>query len=320
MKKDIKPHSLEAWLAFFRPKTLWIAATPVLVGTSLSLALAGKFNFWIFLFTLLGALTIQAMSNMVNDYAYNVRKAERSDRVGIPRATTEGWISMSAAKKMIGFMIFLSSLLGIILIILGGWQIALIAVLSIICAYCYMGGPKPIAYTPFGEFLVFLFYGLFAVGGTYWLQTLSFNYLVLIPGVALGLIGAAVLFINNVRDIEHDLSVGRKTLAAVVGRKFAVIMYSFMIYIPFIIVGWLTIFNHYFWPFLFVLLALPRASFLPSTLAKASAGENITFLMLKTVKLEVLFGLLMSLAGLAVFYLIWPLGSLTVKSIFAIPF
>ena len=99
MKKNIKPHSLEAWLAFFRPKTLWIAAAPVLVGTGLALAFDGKFNFWIFLLTLLGAMTIQAMSNMVNDYAYNVRKAERSDRVGIPRATTEGWISMDAAKK-----------------------------------------------------------------------------------------------------------------------------------------------------------------------------------------------------------------------------
>lgn len=319
MKKNIKPHSLEAWLAFFRPKTLWIAAAPVLVGTGLALAFNGKFNFWIFLLTLLGAMTIQAMSNMVNDYAYNVRKAERSDRVGIPRATTEGWISMDAAKKMIGAMIVLACLFGIALIVIGGWAIALIAFLSILCGYCYMGGPKPIAYTPFGEFLVFLFYGLFAVGGTFWLQTLSFNILVLIPGTALGLIGAAVLFINNYRDVEHDLSVGRRTLAAVVGKKVGVFVYSCMIYIPFIIVGWLSIANHSYWPFLFVLLALPRASFLPSILKKTQQAD-ITFLMLRTIKLEVLFALLLTIAGIGVFYLTWPLGSLSASTIFAIPF
>ena len=81
-KKEITPHSLSAWLAFMRPSTFWIAATPVLVGSSFALALNGKFNFWTFLFTLFGAILIQAMSNMVNDYAYNVRKAENGTRVG----------------------------------------------------------------------------------------------------------------------------------------------------------------------------------------------------------------------------------------------
>ena len=221
IKKEIRPHSFAAWMAFMRPKTFWIAAAPVCVGTAFAGALAGTWNLWIFLFTLLGAVSIQAMSNMVNDYAYNLKKAENGTRVGLPRATTEGWISMSAAKKMVGFSIVVCSLFGILLIVIGGLPIACIAVLSLICGFCYMGGPKPIAYTPFGEFLVLVFYGLFAVSGTYWLQPHSFNWLTLVPGLSLGLIGAAVLFVNNYRDLDHDRSVGRYTLVAACGRKLA---------------------------------------------------------------------------------------------------
>ena len=92
-----------------------------------------------------------------------------------------------------------------------------------------------------------------------------------------------------------------------------------MIYIPFIIVGWLSIANHSYWPFLFILLALPRASFLPSILKKTQQAD-ITFLMLRTIKLEVLFALLLTIAGIGVFYLTWPLGSLSASTIFAIPF
>ena len=232
IKKEIRPHSFAAWMAFMRPKTFWIAAAPVCVGTAFAGALAGTWNLWIFLFTLLGAVSIQAMSNMVNDYAYNLKKAENGTRVGLPRATTEGWISMSAAKKMVGFSIVVCSLFGILLIVIGGLPIACIAVLSLICGFCYMGGPKPIAYTPFGEFLVLVFYGLFAVSGTYWLQTHSFNWLTLVPGLSLGLIGAAVLFVNNYRDLDHDRSVGRYTLVAACGRKLANTLYMLMIFLP----------------------------------------------------------------------------------------
>ena len=132
VKKEIRPHSFAAWMAFMRPKTFWIAAAPVCVGTAFAGALAGTWNLWIFLFTLLGAVSIQAMSNMVNDYAYNLKKAENGTRVGLPRATTKGWISMSAAKKMVGFSIVICSLFGILLIVIGGLPIACIAVLSLI--------------------------------------------------------------------------------------------------------------------------------------------------------------------------------------------
>lgn len=316
--KPIKPHSFAAWMAFMRPKTFWIASVPVLVGSSLSLCLAGKFNFWIFLFTLLGAVSIQAMSNMVNDHAYNERKAENGTRVGLPRATTEGWISMSAGKKMIRFSLFVCCILGILLIVLGGIPIATIAVLSIVCGYCYMGGPKPIAYTPIGEFLVFLFYGIFAVCGTYWLQNHSFNLLTLLPAMSLGLFGAAVLFVNNYRDVEHDISVGRLTLVALCGRKLSQLIYSFMIFLPFVFVGWMVPFHQNYWPFLFVLIALPRASMLPQKLKQSTPAET-TKVMLQTIRLEFVFGFILTLSALAVAFLNKPIFNI-LSNTFASPF
>lgn len=318
IKKEIRPHSFAAWMAFMRPKTFWIAAAPVCVGTAFAGALAGTWNLWIFLFTLLGAVSIQAMSNMVNDYAYNLKKAENGTRVGLPRATTEGWISMSAAKKMVGFSIVVCSLFGILLIVIGGLPIACIAVLSLICGFCYMGGPKPIAYTPFGEFLVLVFYGLFAVSGTYWLQTHSFNWLTLVPGLSLGLIGAAVLFVNNYRDLDHDRSVGRYTLVAACGRKLANTLYMLMIFLPFVFIGWMIPVNQHYWPFLFVLMALPRASFLPHLL-KTSPQEKITTVMFKTIQLELFFGFLLTLSGIAVAFLSWPSTQLA-SNLFVSPF
>lgn len=318
IKKNIRPHSFAAWMAFMRPKTFWIAAAPVCVGTALAGAFVGSWNIWTFLLTLFGAVSIQAMSNMVNDYAYNVRKAENGTRVGLPRATTEGWISMAAAKKMIGFSIVLCSLFGIILVIIGGLPIALIAMLSLLCGYCYMGGPKPIAYTPFGELLVLVFYGLFAVSGTFWLQTHLFMWITLIPGMSLGLLGAAVLFVNNYRDLEHDISVGRHTLVAACGKKLAITFYGFMIFLPFVFVGWLAPINPHYWPFLFVLITLPKASFLFQSL-KRSTADNVTLVMFKTIQLELIFGFLLTLAGIAVAFLSWPSFQLA-SSLFHSPF
>lgn len=317
-KKIIRPHSFSAWMAFMRPKTFWIAAAPVCVGTALAGAFVGKWNLWTFLLTLFGAVCIQAMSNMVNDYAYNLRKAENGTRVGLPRATSEGWISMAAARKMIGFSIVLCSLFGIVLVIIGGLPIALIALLSLICGYCYMGGPKPIAYTPFGELLVLLFYGLFAVSGTFWLQTHSFMWITLIPGLSLGLLGAAVLFVNNYRDLEHDISVGRHTLVAVCGKKLAVTFYTLMVFLPFVFVGWLAPMNNHYWPFLFVLIALPKASFLPHLL-KTSTVDKVTLIMFKTIQLELVFGFLLTLSGVAVAFLSWPSFQLA-SGLFSSPF
>ena len=315
---SIRPHSLQAWLAFMRPKTFWIAAVPVFVGTSFSLSIAGTLNFWTFLLTLLGAVCIQAMSNMQNDYGYNTRKAENGTRTGLPRATSEGWISMLAAKNMILFMIVLCAVIAVLLVAIGGWPILLISILSVVCAYCYMAGPLPIAYTPFGEFLVLVFYGWGAVCGTYWLQTQQFSWPIFICGSAIGLYGADVLFVNNFRDIEHDLSVGRKTLASFTGRTYGVLLYKVTLYLPFVIVGWLVPSNPLFWPLLFTLVALPRASLLAGSLGLAK-GMAINEVMFKTVKLELLFGLLLVFSSLYIAYMKYSTNLLNIIS-FSCPF
>lgn len=314
----IKPHSLAAWFAFMRPKTFWIAAIPVLVGSALSYAMLNKFNFWIFILTLAGAVGIQALSNMQNDYGYNKRKAERGNRTGLPRATTEGWISMRAGRMMIASVALICCLLIVPLIVIGGWQIFLIAVLSLLCAYFYMAGPLPISYTPFGEVLVLIFYGWLAVGGTFWLQTHTFDLMVLTTGTSVGLFGALVMFVNNFRDIEHDISVGRKTFPALIGISKGQWIYTISIFLPFVIIGWCVPLNEQYWPLLLILLALPRASFLPKEF-KAAKGLQFNNVMFKTVKIEFLFGLLLTVSLIVVGYLQWNFTGL-LEHLFANPF
>ena len=171
--EDVKPGSLKAWMAFTRPKTWGVAVAPVIAALSLALFETGRFDALTAFFTMTIALLMQIISNMKNDLGYTEKKAETGNRRGLPRATTQGWISISAARRAILTLIVLALLNTAVLIWLGGWVFALIGISSVIAAYSYMGGPKPIAYTPFGEATVLVFFGLTAVCSSYYLQTFT---------------------------------------------------------------------------------------------------------------------------------------------------
>lgn len=168
---SIKPGSLQAWLAFTRPKTWGVAVAPVLAALTLSVYETNELHWETAFFTLTIALLMQIVSNMKNDLGYTEKKAETGNRKGLPRATSFGWISVDLAKKAISFTIALSLINTIILVYFGGWMFLIIGIISVIAAFTYMGGPKPIAYTPFGEITVMIFFGLTAVCGAYYLQT-----------------------------------------------------------------------------------------------------------------------------------------------------
>ena len=198
----VKPGSFAAWCVSFRPKTLGIAAAPVAVGLAVSAAVTHTFDIVVAIATLALSLLMQAISNMENDAGYTKRRAERKTRKGLPRSTANGWLTVEQVERMIKILIGVVVLDTLFLIYVGGWVMMVISAASVIAAYAYMGGPKPIAYTPFGELVVLIFFGLTAVCGTYYLQAgaLSFNSVLL--GVALGSVAAAVLAVNSWRDDE----------------------------------------------------------------------------------------------------------------------
>jgi len=294
----IRPGSWEAWRIALRPRTLWIATMPVIVATSLAWTLSGAFYPLLALLALGAAVLMQVVTNLQNDVGYTERGGETGGRVGLPRATANGWLKTRAVKQAIVAAIALTLLAGLPLVLRGGWPIAVIGLASITAAWAYMGGRWPIAYTPLGELTVFAFFGLAAVCGSYYVQAGTLDAVAWITGSAVGMHAAAVLLVNNFRDRDHDLTTGRRTLAIVLGREGSLRLYALLLLLPFALVIVLALKTEIALLAL-PLVALPWAWRLSRALAVASAGQAQNALLFRTVLLEVAFGLLLSAGALA---------------------
>lgn len=210
----------QAWLLALRPKTLPAAASPVLVGSAVAFY-TGKFSLLPALAALAGALLLQIGANLANDVYDFQRGADTSFRVGPLRVTQAGLLTPEQVKAGMWLVFSLATLIGVYLTIIAGWPVAVLGVLAIIAAIAYTGGPFPLGYHGLGEVFVFLFFGLVAVTGTYFVQALEINWIALAASIPLGLLTCALLTVNNLRDIETDRISGKMTLAARFGESFA---------------------------------------------------------------------------------------------------
>ncbi len=215
--------NFKIWIEAIRPKTLFASAGPVLLGLALVKSFLGSLNLILSLITLACTLLLQISSNLINDYYDGIKGVDHDGRLGPKRATSTGLITPQQMK--IGYCLTLSMafLLGTFLILEGGLPIFLIGFASLFFAWAYTGGPLPLSYWGLGEVLAFLFFGPIAVWGTTYLQvkTLSNqqNTIILIVGCGVGLISAALMAVNNLRDRESDLKTSKKTLAIFLGEK-----------------------------------------------------------------------------------------------------
>ena len=292
------PGLVGAWLAFTRPKTWLLAASPVIAALSLAWFDTREFRPVVALFTITIAVLMQAITNMENDLGYTERNAETGNRRGLPRATTRGWISRSAAKTAIRIGAALALLNTAVLIAFGGWGFLAVGLASLVAAYCYMGGPKPIAYTPFGEITVLIFFGLTAVCGTYYLQTGAVSANAVLLGAGLGAVATGVLAVNNFRDVEHDASIGRRTLAVTVGPSVFVNLFAGLMLIPYAAIVAMVILKPALWPCIVTLGSLPKAFRLVGELTQ-KRHEELNAVMFGCVRLEGLFSMLFSAGALA---------------------
>ena len=210
----------QAWILAARPKTLPAALSPVVVGAALAIA-DGGFAPLPALAAAAGALLLQILSNFANDYSDFFRGADTPDRLGPVRVTSAGLIAPAALRKGIIAVIALAVLIGLYLVWVGGWPILLVGVAAILAALAYTGGPFPFGYYGLGEVFVFLFFGVVAVCGTYYVQTLALTPQVVIASVAVGALITAILVVNNYRDAETDARAGKRTSVVRFGRKFA---------------------------------------------------------------------------------------------------
>ncbi|MCF7979455.1 MAG: 1,4-dihydroxy-2-naphthoate octaprenyltransferase [Chromatiaceae bacterium] len=282
---------MQRWIEAARPRTLPLAISPVLAGLFLALAQSGRLAFFTALATLIAAGGIQIGTNLHNDAADFERGTDTPDRLGPARAAAQGWFSAAQVKRA-AHLVFLSSfLLGLLLVVRGGWPIFALGVAAIAAGYAYTSGPKPIAYGPYGELFVLAFFGIAAVGGTFYLQTLSLSAQAVTLGIALGLPAAAVLLLNNYRDFDTDRIAGRHTLCHLLGRPAARVVYAVLLVspIPLLMLGGLPLQG---WP---LLLALLPAALLIRQLWHTE-GRALNQLLARTGQYQLVLTLLLGFA------------------------
>lgn len=227
MSTPVKPFSpARIWLLASRPKTLWAAVAPVLIGTAMATA-DGGFHLPSALFALLGAILIQIGTNFSNDYSDFLKGADTSERKGPLRATQAGLVTPEAMKRATAVVFALAVVSGLYLIWRGGWPVLAIGIVSILCGVLYTAGRYSLAYLGLGDLFVLIFFGPVAVGGTYYVQTLSIEPSVLIAGVGAGLLSVTILLANNIRDVDEDMFANKRTLVVRFGRTFGVGLYAF---------------------------------------------------------------------------------------------
>lgn len=169
---------------------------------------------------LLGALLIQIGTNFANDYYDFVRGGDTADRVGPVRVTQAGLVEPARVKRAMLLTFALAVVVGVYLVVVGGWPILAIGILSLLSGWAYTGGPFPLAYNGLGDVFVLVFFGPAAVAGTYWVQGLVLSVSAVVAGLAIGALNTAVLVANNLRDLETDRAAGKRTLPVTFGRGF----------------------------------------------------------------------------------------------------
>ncbi len=211
-----RPSFWRIWWLASRPRTLPAAAAPVIAGSALAFY-AGSFALIPALAALLGALLIQIGTNFANDVFDFKKGADTAERLGPTRATSAGWVT--PGQMLVGMVAAfgLAALCGVYLVLIGGWPIVLIGLASIAAGIAYTGGPFPLGYNGLGDLFVFIFFGLVAVGGTYFVQAGTPTALVWWIAVGLGLLCVNIIVVNNLRDVETDRKAGKRTLAVRLG-------------------------------------------------------------------------------------------------------
>ena len=280
----------QIWLLAARPKTLPAAVGPVLVGTAAAFA-DGHFALWPMLAALAGALLLQIGSNFANDYFDFFKGADTHERMGPTRVTAGGLLSPAEVRWGMVVVFGLAALVGLYLITVGGWPMLALGASAIVAALLYSGGPLPYGYYGLGEFFVFLFFGVAAVAGTYYVQALTVTAQVWLASVPVGALITGVLVVNNVRDRATDAQANKRTLAVLLGDQGARVEYVALLVVAYAAAIVLALDS--LW------LLLPFAS-LPLALrllrdVRTQRGRALNQTLAGTARLSLIFSILLSL-------------------------
>jgi len=287
---------MNPWIIAARPRTLGAALIPVIAGCALAISVSA-FDPLGSALILACAVLIQIATNFFNDALDHAKGADTAGRLGPTRVTSAGLLPARRVMTGAFLTLTLAALLALPLVLRGGGIILLIGLLSLLFAYAYTGGPFPLAYLGLGEIFVTLFFGLIAVAGTFYLNTLTFSAAAILAGLQIGLHSSVLLAVNNLRDLETDRAANKKTLAARFGLTFARRENAALVIAPFILgLAWLPL--GYLWAFLLPLITLPLAWWLARACLAATPDRKANQLLAQAAALHAAFGLLLALAFL----------------------
>jgi 1,4-dihydroxy-2-naphthoate octaprenyltransferase len=285
-----------AWCLAARPWSFTISLAPVLAGSALAILHGYGAQIGVAAAALLASILIHAGTNLQNDVGDFRRGADGAGRLGPPRATTEGWLTAGQVQVAANMCFAAAFIPGSYLVMQGGWPIIAVGVASVIAGAIYTAGPRPVAYSGWGEVFVTVFFGLVAVGGMYYLQTGTLRATALVAGAALGLLASAVLVVNNLRDIESDRRIGKNTLAVRRGSAFTVREYAVLMYAPFALALVLAA-EESSAALLAPFVLLPWIVRLVTRVQRKPAGAWLNSALATTAKLGLAFALLLSLGA-----------------------
>jgi 1,4-dihydroxy-2-naphthoate octaprenyltransferase len=227
---------MRIWLMAARPRTLPAAVAPVLVGTAAAVQWLGHLPRWgAFFAALVGSIFIQIGTNLANDYSDAKRGADTADRLGPVRVTSAGLVTPQRVLTATWIAFAVAVACGVYLAAIAGVVIIIVGALSIAAGVLYTGGPRPYGYAGLGEVFVFLFFGLVAVNGSYYVQLEQLDALPLGLSISVGFLATAILVVNNVRDLETDRRARKMTLAVRMGRSNAVMLYRGLVLGAFVV-------------------------------------------------------------------------------------
>jgi 1,4-dihydroxy-2-naphthoate octaprenyltransferase len=281
-----------------RPRTLPAAVAPVLVGTSLAIRY-GTFHALAFIAALLGAMAIQIGTNLSNDYSDARRGADTDERIGPVRVTAGGLVPPRQVLIATYLTFAAAVLCGVYLIAIAGWALLAVGAASILAGVLYTGGPRPYGYAGLGEVFVFLFFGIVAVSGSYFVQRRALPWQAFVLAVPVGLLIAAILVVNNVRDIDTDRRAGKRTLAVRLGRGRTRVLFAAIVAGAFV-TSWVPWFAGSLSPWLLLTVAAaPLALGVVQTVRTHSDGPSLNSALARTARLALVFCLLLCAGILA---------------------
>ena len=248
--------NLKAWILAARPKTLTASLVPIVSTTGMAKGLGYEIQWWIVGLALFSSFCIQIGTNLVNDAMDFKKGADDEKRIGPARVTQQGIFTFKQVMMAASVFFFLAACLGIPLVIHGGAPILVIGIVSILMGYAYTSGPMPLAYHGLGDLFVILFFGLVAVGGLFYLLTGQYTLPAFVLGLQIGFLSTVLIAINNLRDMNTDKLVNKKTLAVRLGLTGGRMWIGFLIFAPYM-AGYYWMSVQRLWVYIIPLLVFP---------------------------------------------------------------